>query len=136
MNWGLIGSIVAPLLVFAAAVIGYILKRRTDRETALQLERQQKADRDKEERAEAAKLEAEKAKASYDQMQEDLQAARAEMRALQTDLVAAREEIGGLWRQMAALRREKEADEAHIADWHRWASNGSQGPIPTRKLIT
>lgn len=132
MNWQLAASITAPVLIFLATVVGLWLKRRTDKETAKQAEAEAKAARELSERTAAAELEAKRAKEAYDQMQEDLADARKEMRGLQEDLVKAREEVGGLWRQLALLRREKEADEAHIAEWHRWARDGSQGPIPVR----
>lgn len=80
-----------------------------------------------------AEREQKSAQAVYDQMQEDLTATRTELRAVQDDLGRARTEMGTLWSQMTAMRRELDASEAHIADWHRWADSGAQGPRPVRK---
>lgn len=136
MSTAVITSIVAPLLVFLAAVFGVWMKRRTERQAAIDQKAKEEADRKAAAESERLRLEAERIKVQFDQMQEALTSNREEMRAQAKDLSEAREEIGKLWSQITRLRRENDAQKSHIDDVHRWDDSGRHGAMPKRIPVT
>ncbi len=152
MNLAVLGGIAAPLLVFLAAIAGYLFKQHNDKrqreaeaaekEAARKAKtEQEKADREAAAKAAADALAAQQAQEAYDAMQEDLRDARTEVRALRTDLDKARtdmaqqqEEALRLWTRFSAMSRAFDAAEAHIAEVHRWDDNGRTGPMPRRPI--
>lgn len=142
VDFATLGTIAAALLLAMTTVIGFFVKKGTDRQASRDAAEKAVADRKAVADQAIADREAKRAQEVYDQMQQDLAATRTEVRGLQDDLSKARtdltrqqEEMTRLWTQFSAVRRELDAAEAHIAAVHRWDDGGRSGVMPKRSAL-